>query len=436
MGRPKKRARTSESPDEYVPQYGNDDLAFAMPGVGSSWDANGNIDAFDMSTFNSTFGAEGSFHPWLTPGCQNQNWSDLAASDGMGGLGLVPGLTDLPELSSDNSQNTTPPQLLNLPPELLDTTQSHHQNHVQFSNASQSINQNGYSGAGNSTALLLGPSLLANHSNTTDHMDMNAMNNVMNNMDLSTMTNDNGNNLMPQLNTTNKAIDMHDSDTNLGLPSHLLPSCGCLSSLFFYLTSLNSEATKTATFPFALHSLRPAMQSALQIMDCQECPQRFMTAIQNTQLLGALIMSLADRFTKILAFISKEAEEAEAKGEEKAFRLADLNTSTAHLHTGGLSCAAAFNVHLSPQEWRSMAKKVVKAEVYGVNNDCCVYYMLLVEKMEKRHTHFETRNLPDDFPTDHRTGLKMGGRNIPKEDHVCLKYAEMGRRLLEGADWE
>ena len=410
-------------------------MAFSMPGVGTNWaNANGNIDAFDMSTLNSTFGADGSFHPWLTPGCQNQNWSNLAASDGLGGLGLVPDMTTIPDLIPDNSQNNTPPNLLNLPPELQDTTHSHHRNHVQFPHTSQSFNQNTFNEAGTSTALLLDPLFNTNHSNMTDSTDMhiNAMNDIISSIDLSTMNSDNN----PTSSNSNKASNPSNDDTNLGLPSHLTPSCTCLSALFLHLTSLNQEATKPATFPFALHSLRPAMQSALQILDCPECPQRFMTAIQNTQLLGALLMSLADRFTKILVSITKEAEEAALKGEEKAFRLADLNTSTAHLHTGGLSCAAAFNVHLSPAEWRRMAKKVVKAEVYGVGNECCVYYLLLVEKMEKRHTHYEHRELPEDFPVHHRTGLQLGGRNIPKEDHVCLKYAEMGRRLVEGADWE
>jgi hypothetical protein len=428
-----------------MPQYGIDNLAFSMPGVGTNWaNANGDIDAFDMSTLNSTFRPDGSFHPWLTPGCQNQNWSNLAASDGLGGLGLVPDMTTIPDLIPDNSQNNTPPNLLILPPELQDTTRSHHHNHVEFPSTSQSANQHAFNGAGTSTALLLDPFLNTNHSNMMDNTDMhmNAMNDIMSSIDLSTMNNDNNNTSNNNINSNKANNSDNDSaigttnDTNLGLPSHLAPSCACLSALFLYLTSLNQEATKPATFPFALHSLRPAMQSALQIMDCEECPQRFMTAIQNTQLLGALIMSIADRFTKILVSITKEAEQAAHKGEDKAFRLADLNTSTAHLHTGGLSCAAAFNVHLSPEEWRKMAKKVVKAEVYGSNNDCCVYYMQLVEKMEKRHTHYEHRKLPDDFPVDHRTGLQLGGKNLPKEDHVCLKYAEMGRRLLEGADWE
>ena len=98
-------------------------------------------------------------------------------------------------------------------------------------------------------------------------------------------------------------------------------------------------------------------------------------------------MISAERFGKVLAALTTEAQRAAACGEGKRFRLADLNTSTAHLHTGGIGCAAAFSVSLGPDEWRSLCKKVVRAEVFGpgdADNSGGASLIGAVEQMEKR----------------------------------------------------
>ncbi|KAK3725178.1 hypothetical protein LTR37_000689 [Vermiconidia calcicola] len=217
--------------------------------------------------------------------------------------------------------------------------------------------------------------------------------------------------------------------TNLGQPPSLLPSCACLSTMYLTLSTLQSM-DPAFTFPFALHPLREAMQTASDILACTECPQRFISAIQNTQLMGTLLMSIADRFSKILEAITTESLRS---SEEKKFRLADLNTSTSHLHTAGLGCAAAFSINLSPAEWRALAKTVVRAEVFGPA--CCPYFMGIVDSMEKRQEYWHDRPVPEDFPRDRSTGELIGGRNLPKEDHVCLKFVSYARKLVGGMDW-
>lgn len=184
------------------------------------------------------------------------------------------------------------------------------------------------------------------------------------------------------------------------------------------------------------------MHTAAHVLACRECPTRFISAVQNTQLVGTLLVSIAERFGRILAAITAEAVRAEAAGERKTFRLADLNTSTLHLHTGGISCAAAFSIDLSPTEWRGMAKKVVRAEVEGGTEACCSCFIGLLDLMEERQNYFHSCRdhggeevLPEDFPVDSRTGRKMGGGSMPKEDHLCLKLVGYARRLVEGFDW-
>ena len=245
------------------------------------------------------------------------------------------------------------------------------------------------------------------------------------------------------------------------------PTCACLSTLYLTLSNL---ATMDPTFPFptALHPLRSAMTTASQAITCPVCPTHFITGLQNVQLLNALLMSLAERFSRILASITTEATALELHNSSsspsdhktKTFRLADLSTPV-HLHTGGLGCAAAFSLSFTPAEWRRMAKKAVRAEVYGPSdgsggNECCPSLLGLISQMEERQqrTHREPP-LSVDFPRDQtgelisrtfsmgsecRDGLTeegaAGSREHGKGEHLCLKMLAGTRRMVDMLDWE
>lgn len=381
-----------------------------------------NANAFDMSSFDdSTFRGNATaispftglpaqhIQPWMGHWGEDEQWPDFSLSqDGLGGVGNLPPGDSLPDLTPDNSNNNSPPSMLNLPPELMNTTRSDYSNsinplpHVTTCTWNQN-HQNAFnSGTDASTAMLLDPTFNTNNTTPTNNADR----------DL----------------------------TNLGLPPDLQPKCACVDSLYLQLHALSAMETNDPnyTFPYSLHPLRQAMKAIDGALDCQICPYKFITAIQNTQMLGTVMMTVAERFNKILSSITTEAQRAEDEDETKKFRIADLNTSTSHLHYGGVGCAAAFHIDLSPSEWRRIAKQVVKAEVYGSKegNECCVAYIHLVEKLEGRHQYWEGKTVPNDFPVDHSTGQVLGGRGMPKEDHLCLKYAQYGRKLVDGGDWE
>lgn len=227
------------------------------------------------------------------------------------------------------------------------------------------------------------------------------------------------------------------ANANVGAPAISLPNCACLSSAYLTLNSLQ-QMDPTFAFPFALHPLREAMQTASTVLACDQCPQSFISAVQNTHLLGTLLMSIGERFGKVIASITAEATRADGAGDTKKFRLADLNTSASHLHTGGLGCAATFSIDLTPVEWRSMAKKVVRAEVYGPSdgNTCCPFFTGLTKAMFERQSewHQEGRALPADFPRD-KEGQLIGGPRAPREDHMCMKFRDYAERLVDGLDW-
>lgn len=236
--------------------------------------------------------------------------------------------------------------------------------------------------------------------------------------------------------STQLPLDASLTGTDLGLPPSVLPTCACLSTMYLTLNTLQSLST--FAFPFTLHPLREAMQTASEVLSCEYCPTKFLSAVHNTQLAGTLLVSIAERFSRVLESITSEAIRAERANERKKFRLTDLNTGTSHLHTGGLGCAAAFSIDLSPAEWRSMSKKVVRAEVHGPADgvDCCPYFVGLTRRMIDRQQvwHGKDYVLPDDFPTDQH-GEPIGGPRMPKEDHVCLRVAGYADKLVDGFDW-
>ncbi|KAK0254726.1 hypothetical protein LTR91_021149 [Friedmanniomyces endolithicus] len=210
-----------------------------------------------------------------------------------------------------------------------------------------------------------------------------------------------------------------------------LPTCACLSTLYLTLSTLQSMAP-SFPFPSSLHPLREAMRTASEVLSCPLCPTKFLSAVQNTQLVGTLLVSIAERFGKVLEAITREAARAGRMGEVKGFRFADLET----LHTGGVGCRAGFCISLSADEWRGMAKKVVRAEVLGPSDGdvCSPYFVGMVEQMESRSEYWHHQEMPLDFPRD-ADGRPLGGKNMPKEDHVCLKLCAYSRKLIATYDW-
>ncbi|RMY11524.1 hypothetical protein D0867_08056 [Hortaea werneckii] len=89
--------------------------------------------------------------------------------------------------------------------------------------------------------------------------------------------------------------DRHQQQPSL-LPT---PSCACLSTLYLTLSTLqqqpSSSSPPSSSFPHTLTPLRTAMQTATSILTCPYCPQKFLSAMQNTQLLGTLLVSMYDR---------------------------------------------------------------------------------------------------------------------------------------------
>lgn len=381
MGRPKKRHRTEDEPDDSLVEA----TGFGHPAQGDVIGAcqvqadalplasagNGELHAFDPDAINSAFTPDGALQPWLLP-IGDDAWLN-------GDLGNAQAVdATVPELTPDDSSGSR------LIPKATSEHHAHHHHHQH-----QIISP--------------GPGLASHLDPSTQH-------------------------------THDPAITA--AAAALGNEQAALPQCACLSSMYLALSNLSAMDPSFA-FPYALYALREAMSTASSVIACKFCPQQFITGLQNVQLLGALLTSIAERFGKVVTAINTEASRAERANESKKFRLADLNTPTSHLHTNGLGCVAAFSLELSPSEWKALAKKVVKAEIYG-SDDGCPHFIGLAEQMEQRqarwHSHCADAELSGDVQRV-RHAVNGVAHAQGGGEHLCLKMIAVARQIVDGFDW-
>jgi hypothetical protein len=220
--------------------------------------------------------------------------------------------------------------------------------------------------------------------------------------------------------------DADDDTVNLAVPTStsslevtpvLPPSCACLSTLYLALNDLQTMDTE-CTFPYSLQPLRDATQTAETVLQCIECSKRFISAMQSTQLMGALLVSIAERFSKVLSYINHESSRVSLASETKQFRLADMN----HI--------AAFSIDLSAEEWRSMCKKVVRAEVACLVN--------VAKQMKERQRRWHQNPTPVDSPKDEH-GVPIGRTSLVEQhgqgEYLCLRLVFCAEKVIGGLDW-
>lgn len=194
-------------------------------------------------------------------------------------------------------------------------------------------------------------------------------------------------------------------------------------------------------FPASVHTLREAVGSAWDVLHCQECPKRFLTGMHNVQLLGLFLVSISERYAKVIDAIDQEEARASDRSELKSFRLADLTAASSHLHSGGnlMSPGTSFSLDLAPTEWKKLAKKVVKAEVKGTSDGCCPCFVSLMDQMEVRQKHFHEHPPLVDGPKPYSRDkiLQMNREHAKKGGEFrCLHNVDEARKIVDNLDFD
>lgn len=165
-----------------------------------------------------------------------------------------------------------------------------------------------------------------------------------------------------------------------------LQTCACLANLY-----LSFEEIRTADeLPFArrLSRLRHLIAKAATIIQCTVCPTNFTWAMQNAQLLNALICSLAEEVRKIVMTIEDETHRA--KHDEKKHII--INDGETQKHEGSES--DGFSVSLDFSEWEMLAKKAVKGAIFGPCSGDSTTFMDMLQLMEERQQLWHSGHVP------------------------------------------
>ncbi|RMZ07637.1 hypothetical protein D0862_04214 [Hortaea werneckii] len=301
MGRPKKRQRVGAAEEEgeaFYPKQQEEHLA-PLPPTSKPSQMGGEKDSdlppftldFSQANQNTTAGADATltsdwssweeFEKFLGNGNDNlpswfssNNWS--ADSPGQDAL---PSLT--PDFATNFPTEETSPPILNVPPELLLPRQAE--------TGKDASNEGAGWGVGEGDASRENDFPIAGEPEPAP--------------ETRGAWGDDGNlvsTLLPHI-TTPTAFPLtrppppvnpqdHHHQQQQQQPSFLPPpSCACLATLYLTLSTLQPPSPSSPSFPHTLAPLRTAMQTATSILSCPICPQKFLSAMQNTQLLGTLL---------------------------------------------------------------------------------------------------------------------------------------------------
>lgn len=233
---------------------------------------------------------------------------------------------------------------------------------------------------------------------------------------------------LSHINTTNE-INLLTSSIQ-DIPSD--QSCACLSSM--YLTLDNIRSMKNFSFPASLHCLRDALGTAELCIDCRVCPNQYLTATQNAQLLGTLLLSMSERYNRILKTIESDTIEAEEVRQTKTLQIGSTGmVEPRHEHIGSMAGSSEpLVLELPPSEWKRLAKKVVNAEVHGTSDPSRASFMSILATLEERQARWHMMEPTDDCPNPERRRHDMHDHN---NNPMCLMLAREAKKLVDLFDF-
>lgn len=190
--------------------------------------------------------------------------------------------------------------------------------------------------------------------------------------------------------------------------------CSCLGKL--YTTLATFQNPPPPSFPFSMGDLRKATSIGFEVVRCQICPGKYNTAVQNSMLLGTLLQMVINEYARLL----KHIDERSASGETIGFRVGEVSSCLDQRHTGTPDCPMAINVDLGGEEWRMLARKSIRQEVLG-NNEDSLCLQSIIQQMRDRQAMWHGRSTHNDFHVD-CTEL---GQKEQNSQRICAQIAHI-----------
>ncbi|ENH70499.1 hypothetical protein FOC1_g10012429 [Fusarium oxysporum f. sp. cubense race 1] len=196
-------------------------------------------------------------------------------------------------------------------------------------------------------------------------------------------------------------------------------TCACLASLYLSL----EEVRKADDLPFTarLSVLRHLTTTAAGIIQCQVCPTKFLWAMQNAQLLNTLIISLAEGYKKIVKSVEDETKRAQDARESKELYISEGQK----LEATSQNDALGFSLSLDPRDWKSIANKAIKSELFGTPHSSSMSFVAMLQLMEDRQNfwHSGTSHVPPGI------GHRLAHQMHDKDPH-CVSVVKHTRDMI------
>ncbi|KAH7174363.1 uncharacterized protein B0J16DRAFT_404004 [Fusarium flagelliforme] len=198
-----------------------------------------------------------------------------------------------------------------------------------------------------------------------------------------------------------------DTANSTDIGSSESPSCSCLAT--FYLTMDDLCKNTDLVFPSGLMFLRRTLSTVSQLAHCQTCPTQYLSSMQNIQLLGTLLMSIARQYGVVLESITKESDLMSGGNQPMYIQFGPFVEDS----------ASAFSFQTSPSEWAALARRAVKQEVYG-SDDKEDSLWGLIHLLERRQVKWHALPPKPDCPY----------RRLTDKEPLCMKILQGAKTFL------
>ncbi|KAL6414479.1 hypothetical protein AUP68_01008 [Ilyonectria robusta] len=202
------------------------------------------------------------------------------------------------------------------------------------------------------------------------------------------------------------------------------PSCSCLANLYLSLEEMRSA--DITPFTSGLAQLRTVTGRAATILECQICPSEFVWAMQNSQLLNTLLVSIAETYRRLVTFIEEEAQRATNNNESKTFFISETQPGNPEMEMrDGSYIPPSFPLSLSPEKWKLLAKEAVKADVFGSPHSTFTSFANLLQLMEDRQLGWHSGALPSCISVGHHLH-----HHAPDKEPMCVMLVRHTKSLI------
>ena len=183
--------------------------------------------------------------------------------------------------------------------------------------------------------------------------------------------------------------------------------CKCLPQLYAFLGTF--QKPMIPIYPFSLVALKKTAGFCTEAVRCQHCSTEYSSALQNSMLLGTLMNLVIIEYRKLLEHIDEQA----AEGAAKSMRMGNNTPEMMHLHTGTLDCPMGINLDLSGDEWKVLAKRTVRKEIFGPGEPNLAQ---IIQEMKDRQQQWHSRyqhSLPQ------HTAVNRAEHKEETKDNAC-----------------